>query len=194
MSYISAPFFIGEKMRCSWADSSEEMQAYHDNEWGKIDKDERYLFEMLSLELSQAGLSWATILKRRSGYKKAFENFDVDKVSKYSDDKIEQLLNDPGIIRNKLKVNAIINNARQIKKLHDNNETFANYIWKFVDDKQIINHYQTMDEIPAQDELSRKISKSLKKAGFKFIGPTIVYSFLQAIGVINDHLDSCDFK
>lgn len=181
-------------MRCSWADSSETMQTYHDKEWGKVDKDERYLFEMLSLELSQAGLSWATILKRRSGYKEVFDNFDINKVAAYSDDKIAQLLKDPKIIRNKLKINAIVNNARCIKKLHDNNETFADYIWKFVDNKQIIHHYQTMEEIPAQDDLSQKISKDLKKHGFKFIGPTIVYSFLQAIGVINDHLDSCDFK
>ncbi|WP_125712441.1 DNA-3-methyladenine glycosylase I [Companilactobacillus kedongensis] len=181
-------------MRCSWADSSEEMQLYHDTEWGKIDRDERYLFEMLSLELSQAGLSWSTILKRRSGYKEVFDNFDVDKVAGYSDEKISELLQDPKIIRNKLKVNAIVNNAKQIKMMHDNNKRFGDYIWNFVDNKQIINHYQTMEELPAQDELSQKISKDLKKRGFKFIGPTIIYSFLQAIGVINDHLDSCDFK
>lgn len=181
-------------MRCAWADSSKEMQVYHDSEWGKIDRDERYLFEMLSLELSQAGLSWSTILKRRAGYKEVFDDFDINKVADYSDEKVAQLLTDKKIIRNKLKVNAIVNNARQIKKMHDDGKTFSEYIWNFVDNKQIIHHIKTMDEVPAQDELSQKISKDLKKRGFKFIGPTIVYSFLQAIGVINDHLDSCDFK
>lgn len=188
-------FFYGVgKMRCSWANSSKEMQDYHDNEWGKVSHDERYFYEMLSLELSQAGLSWATIIKRRDGYKKAFDNFDINEVSNYSDQKIAELLNDPGIIRNKLKIEAIVNNAKVILQMHEHNQKFSDYIWNFVGKKQIVNHYQTNDVLPAQTELSQKLSKDLKKRGFKFVGPTIIYSFLQAVGVINDHVDACDFK
>ncbi|WP_334329617.1 DNA-3-methyladenine glycosylase I [Companilactobacillus sp. HBUAS59699] len=181
-------------MRCPWANSSLEMQYYHDNEWCKVSHDERYFFEMLTLELSQAGLSWATIIKRREGYKEAFDNFDVDKVSQFDDAKKAKILENPQIIRNKLKVNATINNARLIKQMHDKGEKFSDYIWNFVDNKPIINHYSDMSEVPAQTELSQNISKDLKKRGFRFVGPTIIYSFLQAVGVLNDHLDSCDFK
>ena len=181
-------------MRCPWATSSPEMQSYHDNEWCKPSHDEKYFFEMLTLELSQAGLSWETVIKRRAGYQKAFANFDLEQVAQYDDAKKTALLQDPGIIRNKLKVNATINNAQVIQQMHQNNQQFSDYIWKFVDNKPIINHYSDMDEMPAQTELSQKISKDLKKRGFRFVGPTIIYSFLQAVGVINDHLDSCDFK
>lgn len=181
-------------MRCPWANSSEEMQSYHDNEWCKISHDERYFFEMLTLELSQAGLSWATIIKRRQGYREAFANFDVDKVATFDESKKIELRQDPKIIRNKLKIDATINNAKLIKQMHDNGEKFSDYIWKFVDNKPIINHYSDMSEMPAQTDLSQRISKDLKKRGFRFVGPTIIYSFLQAVGVLNDHLDSCDFK
>ncbi|WP_125590007.1 DNA-3-methyladenine glycosylase I [Companilactobacillus jidongensis] len=181
-------------MRCPWANSSAEMQAYHDNEWCKVSHDEKYFFEMLTLELSQAGLSWATIIKRRDGYREAFANFDVDKVAEFDDAKKTELLQNPGIIRNKLKVNATINNAQLIKEMHGKNENFSDYIWNFVDNKPIINHYSDISELPAQTELSQTISKDLKKHGFRFVGPTIIYSFLQAVGVLNDHLDSCDFK
>ncbi|WP_025024974.1 DNA-3-methyladenine glycosylase I [Companilactobacillus nodensis] len=181
-------------MRCPWANSSEEMQSYHDNEWCKVSHDERYFFEMLTLELSQAGLSWATIIKRREGYREAFADFDVAKIAQFDDAKKAELLQNPGIIRNKLKVNATINNARLIQGMHDRNEKLSDYIWNFVDNKPIINHYSDMSELPAQTELSQTISKDLKKLGFRFVGPTIIYSFLQAVGVLNDHLDSCDFK
>lgn len=181
-------------MRCPWANSSEEMMAYHDNEWCKVSHDEKYFFEMLTLELSQAGLSWSTIIKRRNGYRVAFANFDVDVVARFDDLKKEELLQNPEIIRNKLKVNATINNAKQIQAMHNDGQKFSDYIWNFVDNKQIINHYDDIDEMPAQTQLSQTISKNLKKRGFRFVGPTIIYSFLQAVGVINDHLDSCDFK
>ena len=181
-------------MRCSWANSSEEMQAYHDNEWGKPSHDERYFFEMLTLEGAQAGLSWATIIKRRQTYRQAYDNFEISKVASFDQTKRDSLLQDKGIIRNRLKVDSSISNAKLIEKMHQQNENFFEYIWNFVDNKPIINHYSDISEMPAQSELSQKISKDLKKRGFRFVGPTIIYSFLQAVGVINDHLDTCDFK
>lgn len=181
-------------MRCTWADSSEEMQQYHDNEWGHPSHDERYFFEMLTLEGAQAVLSWATIIKRRETYRKAYDNFDIEKVANYNATKRAELLEDKGIIRNRLKVDSSINNAKIIQAMHQNNEKFFEYIWNFVDNQPIINHYSDMNQVPAQTKLSQQISKDLKKRGFRFVGPTIIYSFLQAVGVINDHLDSCDFK
>lgn len=181
-------------MRCQWANSSQAMQDYHDNEWGRPNHDERYFFEMLTLEGTQAGLSWATIIKRRSNYQLAFENFDVRKVAAFDQNKRDELLTDEGIIRNRLKVDSTINNAKIIQTMHQNNQKFSDYIWNFVDNKPIINHYSDMSEVPAQTELSQRISRDLKKRGFRFVGPTIIYSFLQATGVINDHLDTCDFK
>lgn len=181
-------------MRCKWANSSKEMQAYHDNEWGKPSHDERYFFEMLTLEGAQAGLSWSTIIKRRQTYRQAYDNFEIDKVAAFDQSKRDDLLQDKGIIRNHLKVDSSISNAKLIQSMHDNSKKFSDYIWKFVDNKPIINHYSDMEEMPAQTELSQIISKDLKKKGFRFVGPTIIYSFLQAVGVINDHLDNCDFK
>ncbi len=190
------PAFLLEEnhMRCEWANSSEEMQSYHDNEWGKPSHDERLFFEMLTLEAAQAGLSWSTIIKRRETYRKAYDNFDVAKVAAFDQAKRDALLQDKGIIRNRLKVDSSINNAKLIQEMHQHGENFFEYIWKFVDNKPIINHYSDMSEMPAQTELSQKISKDLKKRGFRFVGPTIIYSYLQAVGVINDHVDSCDFK
>ncbi|WP_119327220.1 DNA-3-methyladenine glycosylase I [Companilactobacillus musae] len=181
-------------MRCEWANSSKEMQDYHDKEWGVPSHDERYFFEMLTLEGAQAGLSWATIIKRRQTYRLAYDNFNIEKVARFDENKREELLADKGIIRNHLKVDSSINNAQIIQKMHQNNEKFSEYIWNFVDNKQIINHYSDISELPAQTELSQRISKDLKKRGFRFVGPTIIYSFLQAVGVINDHIDTCDFK
>jgi len=181
-------------MRCAWANSSEEMQLYHDKEWGKPSFDEQYFFEMLTLEGAQAGLSWATIIKRRQTYKIAYDNFEIDKVEEYDQSKRDTLFQDKGIIRNRLKVDSSINNAKIIQQMHQNGENFFEYIWNFVDNKAIINHYSDMNEVPAQTELSQQISKDLKKRGFRFVGPTIIYSFLQAVGVVNDHIDACDFK
>lgn len=182
-------------MRCKWAENTfPEMEAYHDNEWCKPSHDEKYFFEMLTLELSQAGLSWSTIIKRREGYRKAFADFDYQKVAKFDETKQEELRNDPGIIRNKLKISATINNAQKIVEMHEKGEKFSDYIWSFTDGKVIDHHLKNDDEMVAQDELSQRISKDLKKRGFRFVGPTIIYSYLQAVGVINDHLDQCDFK
>lgn len=181
-------------MRCAWANSSEAMQNYHDTEWGKPSHDERYFFEMLTLEGAQAGLSWATIINRRETYRQAYDNFEIDKVANFDQVKRDAMLQDKGIIRNRLKVDSSISNAKIIGQMHQNDETFFEYIWNFVDNQPIINHYSDMNEMPAQTELSQKISKDLKKRGFRFVGPTIIYSFLQAVGVINDHLDACEFK
>ncbi|WP_099973964.1 DNA-3-methyladenine glycosylase I [Lactobacillus terrae] len=181
-------------MRCEWATGSQGMIDYHDNEWCKPSYDENYFFEMLTLEGAQAGLSWSTIINKRQGYQELFDNFDIDKVAEFDDDKIAELLNNPSIVRNKLKVNSTVNNAQQIKSMHANGEKFSDYIWSFVDNKPIMNHWNSMNELPAETELSQKISKDLKKRGFRFVGPTIIYSFLQAVGVVNDHVENCDYK
>ncbi|WP_010625184.1 DNA-3-methyladenine glycosylase I [Companilactobacillus versmoldensis] len=182
-------------MRCPWAeDSFEAMQKYHDTEWCKPSHDDKYFFEMLTLELSQAGLSWSTVIKRRDGYRQAFADFDVERVSKFDDQKQAELLQDESIIRNKLKVKATINNAQKIVEMHQAGENFSDYIWHFTDGKIIDHHFTDESQMPAQDELSQAVSKDLKKRGFRFVGPTIIYSFLQAVGVLNDHLDQCDFK
>ncbi|MGR3742423.1 DNA-3-methyladenine glycosylase I [Companilactobacillus sp. DQM5] len=180
--------------RCKWAQTTPEMMKYHDEEWGIAEYNDQYLFEMLTLELFQSGLSWQTILNKRDAFKKAFDNFDVQKVKNYDDDKFNELMNNKGIIRNKLKINAAINNADVISEFYKRNKTFSDFIWSFTQKKIIINHYNIDEELPAYNELSITISKEMKRIGFKFVGPTTIYSFLQAAGVINDHIDSCDFK
>lgn len=180
-------------MRCSWA-NNDLLIKYHDNEWCKISKDDNYIFEMLVLESFQAGLSWNTILKKRENFREAFDNFDYKKISNYRENKIEELLKNEGIIRHTLKINAVINNAKKFMEIQKEFGTFANYIWDFVEGKQIINNWKEMKEVPAKTELSDKISKDLKKRGFKFVGSTIIYSFLQAIGIIDDHIEGCFCK
>ena len=180
-------------MRCSWA-NNDLLIKYHDNEWCKISKDDNYIFEMLVLESFQAGLSWNTILKKRENFREAFDNFDYKKISNYGKNKIEELLKNEGIIRHTLKINAVINNAKKFIEIQKEFGTFANYIWDFVEEKQIINNWKEMKEVPAKTELSDKISKDLKKRGFKFVGSTIIYSFLQAIGIIDDHIEGCFCK
>ena len=180
-------------MRCSWA-NNDLLIKYHDNEWCKISKDDNYIFEMLVLESFQAGLSWNTILKKRENFREAFDNFDYKKISNYGENKIEELLKNEGIIRHTLKINAVINNAKKFMEIQKEFGTFANYIWDFVEGKQIINNWKEMKEVPAKTELSDKISKDLKKRGFKFVGSTIIYSFLQAIGIIDDHIEACFCK
>ena len=149
---------------------------------------------MLVLESFQAGLSWNTILKKRENFREAFDNFDYKKISNYGENKIEELLKNEGIIRHTLKINAVINNAKKFMEIQKEFGTFANYIWDFVEGKQIINNWKEMKEVPAKTELSDKISKDLKKRGFKFVGSTIIYSFLQAIGIIDDHIEGCFCK
>jgi DNA-3-methyladenine glycosylase I len=178
-------------IRCDWSTSEEIYIKYHDDEWGIPVHDDRTLFEMLILEGAQAGLSWITILKRREGYRAAFDNFDAEKVAKYDQRKIDSLLQDPGIIRNKLKVNAAVTNAKLFLQVVEEFGSFDKYIWGFVNHKPIINSRQSMADIPAITPEAEAMSKDLKKRGFKFVGPTICYAYMQSMGMVNDHLVSC---
>ena len=178
------------KKRCQWA-KDEPNTTYHDEEWGTPQHDDRILFEFLILEGAQAGLSWVTILNRRDGYRKAFSNFDAKKVSKYTQKHVEKLLQDESIIRNKLKVNSAINNAKLFLKIQDEFETFDKYLWGFVNGKPIKNKFKKPSDIPATSEISEKLSQDLKKRGFNFVGPTICYALMQAIGMVNDHTSEC---
>ena len=178
--------------RCSWAGTDELYIKYHDEEWGKVTHDDKKLFEFLILESAQAGLSWITILRRRDGYRKAFADFDVHKVAAFTDKDIERLMQDTGIIRNRLKILAAINNAKLFIELQKEFGTFDKYLYSFMpDEKPIINHSNT---IPASMPISDAISKDMKKRGFKFFGTTICYAHMQATGMVNDHIDGCSFK
>lgn len=177
--------------RCPWAGNDDLMVDYHDKEWGFPVYDDRVLFEFIILEGCQAGLSWSTVLKKRENYRKAFDNFDAVKIARYRQKKIDTLLNNPGIIRNKLKVNAAVKNARGFLDIQKEFGSFAKYIWSFTENKPIVNKWKTLKEMPAETELAKTISKDLKKRGFSFVGPTIIYSFMQAVGIVNDHLISC---
>jgi DNA-3-methyladenine glycosylase 1 len=179
--------------RCGWAKGEKDI-LYHDTEWGVPSHDDEYIFEMLILEGFQAGLSWNTILQKRENFREAFDNFDYKKIAEYDATKLSELLKNEGIIRNRLKINSTVTNAIAFMKVQKEFGSFAEYIWNFTDNKRIINKWKELSEVPATSELSDKISKDLKKRGFKFIGSTIVYSFLQAIGIIDDHLMSCPYK
>lgn len=182
-----------EPPRCPWCLSSPEMIKYHDQEWGRPQHSDKQHFEFLILEAAQAGLSWSTVLKRREGYRKAFANFDPKKVAKYNKAKINQLLKDPGIIRNRLKVEAVVHNAPLFLQVQKEFGSFDNYIWQFVGGKPIINKWKSMSQLPATSKESDALSKDLKKRGFKFVGSTVLYAHMQAVGMINDHLVSCSF-
>jgi DNA-3-methyladenine glycosylase I len=177
--------------RCEWGDSSEIYQQYHDKEWGVPMYDDHKLFEFIVLESAQAGLSWITILKRREGYRKAFANFNPVIVAQFDETKVEELMNNTDIIRNRRKIVSAISNAKAFLKIQSEFGSFSNYIWDFVGGKPIVNHFTTMKEIPAQTDLAVKISKDLKKRGFSFMGPVVVYSHMQATGLVNDHLTYC---
>ena len=179
--------------RCGWAKGEKDI-LYHDTEWGVPSHDDGYIFEMLILEGFQAGLSWNTILQKRENFRKAFDNFDYRKMAEYDEMKLNELLKNEGIIRNRLKINSTVTNARAFMKVQKEFGSFAKYIWNFTDNKRIINNWKELSEVPATSVLSDKISKDLKKRGFKFVGSTIIYSFLQAIGIIDDHLISCPYK
>lgn len=179
--------------RCEWAKHEVDIK-YHDNEWGVPSHDDAYLFEMLILEGFQAGLSWNTILNKRENFRKAFDNFDYKKIAKYDEKKLESLMNDAGIIRNRLKIHGAKVSALAYMNVQKEFGSFDKYIWGFTNGKQIVNHYKNITDAPAQTELSQKISKDLLKRGFKFVGPTIIYSFLQATGIIDDHMDYCFCK
>ena len=176
--------------RCTWA-KDEPNITYHDKEWGRPQHDDAILFEFLILEGAQAGLSWVTILKRRDGYRKAFSDFDVLKVSKFTQKRVEKLLQDESIIRNKLKVNSAINNAKAFLKVQVEFGSFDKYLWGFVNHKPIKNKFKKLSDIPASTEISEKLSKDLKKRGFNFVGPTICYALMQATGMVNDHTIQC---
>ncbi len=177
-------------VRCEWA-TEEPNLSYHDKEWGRPEHDDRKLFEFLILEGAQAGLSWVTILKRRQGYVRAFSNFDVNKVAKYNQKQVTKLLKDESIIRNRLKINSAINNANQFLKVQQEFGTFDKYIWSFVDNKPIKNKFKKLSDLPAYTLISKNMSKDLKKRGFNFVGPTICYALMQAIGMVNDHTSGC---
>lgn len=180
------------KIRCQWAETNEHEIEYHDTEWGVPEHDDRKLFEFLVLEGAQAGLSWDTILKRRENYRKAFDDFDFEKVAAYDEKKIAELLQDSGIIRNKLKVRSAVNNAKAFIEIRNEFGSFDDYLKSFLPEgKPIQNSWKSMQDIPAKTELSEKISKDMKKRGFNFVGPTIVYAFMQAVGMVNDHLVDC---
>lgn len=176
--------------RCSWARNDLAIQ-YHDTEWGVPLHDDGKLFEFIVLEGAQAGLSWDTVLKKREAYRRAFAGFDAEKVARFGEKQVERLLNDPGIIRNRLKIAAAISNARAFLKVAEEFGSFAHYIWRFVDGRPIINRWKSPAEVPAKTSLSDAISKDLKSRGFSFVGSTIVYAHMQATGMVNDHLVTC---
>jgi len=179
------------KRRCEWGTVSQLYIDYHDNEWGVPVHDDRMLFEFLILEGAQAGLSWETVLKKRENYRKAFSNFDPVKVSRYGDKKIEALMGNKGIIRNRLKISSAINNAKRFLEVQKEFGSFDVYIWQFVNGKPITNRFKSIRELPATTKESDAMSKDLKKRGFKFVGPTICYAHMQATGMVNDHIVGC---
>lgn len=180
------------KKRCAWVpDNNPEYQKYHDEEWGVIVHDDTKLFEMLTLEGAQAGLSWETVLKKREGYKNAFKNFDVQSVSNMTDEELENLMQNPKIIRNRLKIFSVRKNALAFIQIQKEFGSFDKYLWAFVDNKQIINKWTSINQIPSKTTISDKIAKDLKKRGMSFVGTTIIYAFMQAVGIVNDHTTDC---
>lgn len=182
-----------EKNRC-FGNEHELYASYHDNEWGKEVHDDTVLFEFLVLEGAQAGLNWYTILKRREGYRKAFKNFDPEKVAKMTDQELEDLRNDEGIIRNKLKIYSARKNARVFLQIQKEFGSFDHYVWGFVNHKQIVNHHQDWSTVHPTTEISDKLSKDLKKRGMSFVGSTIIYAYMQAVGLVDDHLETCHVR
>jgi DNA-3-methyladenine glycosylase I len=178
--------------RCDWGIQNDPLYlAYHDEEWGAPSHDERHLFELLTLEGAQAGLSWSTILKKREGYRKAFAGFEADRVARFDRRRIERLLQNPAIVRNRLKIEAAINNARRALEVRDQFETLDAYLWQFVEGKPIVGRWRTVRDIPAETDQSRTMSRDLRGRGFRFVGPTICYAFMQAAGLVNDHVVAC---
>jgi DNA-3-methyladenine glycosylase I len=178
--------------RCAWSFSKEPLLTeYHDVEWGTPEHDDDKLFAKLILDGAQAGLSWVTILRKREGYLKAFHNFDAEKIARYGKRDIERLMNDAGIVRNKLKIEAAISNAKAYLALRKRGESFDKFLWQFVDGKTIVNKWKTGKQVPAETKESQAMSKALKAEGFRFVGPTIVYAFMQAVGMVNDHTIDC---
>lgn len=181
-------------VRCPWCGTDPLYVRYHDEEWGKPVHDDQKHFECLTLESAQAGLSWITILRKRENYRLAYADFEVQRVASFTDEDVERLLADSGIVRNRRKIEASINNAKQFIKLQDEFGSFDSYIWSFVNNVPILNTWDRIEDVPATTELSERLSKDLKRRGFKFLGPTTVYAHLQATGLVNDHLTSCTFR
>jgi len=179
------------KTRCTWSSNDSLYMEYHDKEWGKPVYDDDTLFEFLILETFQAGLSWITILRKRENFRKAFDNFNYKKIAQYNESKYEELLQDAGIIRNKLKIKATISNAQAFMEIQKEFGSFSKYIWSFTNGKPIKNKFKKMSDVPANTELSDKLSKDLKKRGFKFVGSTVIYAHMQATGMVNDHTTDC---
>jgi DNA-3-methyladenine glycosylase I len=188
---LGAEAAVAVDTRCPWCLATPGYREYHDREWGVPQRDDRVLFEFLILEGAQAGLSWRTILERREGYRRAFAGFDAGKVARFTEARLEKLLLDPGIIRNRLKVWAARDNARAFLKVQKEFGSFAAYQWGFVDGQPIVNRWRSIKEVPARTEVSDRLSKDLKQRGFKFVGTTIVYAHMQAVGMVNDHLVDC---
>jgi DNA-3-methyladenine glycosylase I len=178
--------------RCAWVPAGDTLHlAYHDEEWGVPSRDDRHLFELLGLEGAQAGLSWSTILRKREGYRRAFAGFDAERVARFGRRDVDGLLRDPGIVRNRLKVESAVANARAVLAVREERASLAEYLWGFVDGRSRRNRFGAMAEIPSETPESRAMSRDLKRRGFRFVGPTICYAFMQAAGLVNDHLVSC---
>jgi DNA-3-methyladenine glycosylase I len=178
-------------MRCGWAGDDPMMISYHDEEWGVPVRDDRKLFEFLVLEGAQAGLSWRTVLSKREGYRRAYQGFDPERVARYGDKEVARLLSDPGIIRNRAKVASAVGNARLVIAARDEFGSFGAYLWRFVGNRPIVNRFRTMAELPARSRESDAMSRDLSRRGFRFVGPTICYALMQAVGMVNDHLVTC---
>ncbi len=179
------------KVRCGWCGADPLYVDYHDSEWGVPVYDDRKLFEFLVLEGAQAGLSWITILRKREAYRRAFDDFEVEKVARYTEKKVAKLLQDEGIVRNRLKVESAVKNARAFLELKEEFDTFSDYQWRFVDGRPVVNRFKSLKEIPPRTAVSDAMSKDLKKRGFSFVGSTIIYAHMQAVGMVNDHLVDC---
>ncbi|CAL67984.1 DNA-3-methyladenine glycosylase I [Christiangramia forsetii] len=182
---------MAEIKRCGWCEGDPLYEAYHDHEWGVPVLDDETLFEFLTLETFQAGLSWITVLRKRNNFRKAFDNFDYKKIAQYKDAKVTELMGNAGIIRNQMKIRAAVTNAREFMKIQDEFGSFSNYIWQFVDGQPIQNEVENYKKAPATTALSDKLSKDLKKRGFKFVGSTVIYAHMQATGMVNDHQTDC---
>ncbi len=181
----------GGRTRCSWAGEDPLYVAYHDNEWGVPQRDGRRLFEKLCLEGAQAGLAWITILRKRENYRRAFDGFRPEAVARYGPDKVEELMTDAGIVRNRAKIESAIGNARAYMEIVEGGGDFSDWLWDFVDGRPLVNRWRAMAEVPAETEASKAMSKALKARGFRFVGPTICYAFMQSVGMVNDHLTGC---
>jgi len=180
--------------RCGWCDGISLYEAYHDQEWGRPVLDETKMFEFLLLETFQAGLSWITVLKKREAFRTVFHGFNISRVAAMGDQELEAAMKNPGIIRNKAKILAAVNNAKCVEALHAQGTSLVDFFWNYVDGKPIVNHWKTINEIPPLTPLAEQISKDLKKLGFKFVGPTVIYAHMQATGMVNDHLVDCSFR